>query len=86
MGSELFWSNSYPQVQKNKRSMVRAAMGFDEVLHVTPKKVTLNELTAKHSQVEKRQEDMAKRIIEKTAGVVHKKAGGVVNGEMHDHD
>ena len=44
--------------------MVRAAMGFDEVVHVAPKQVTLKELTAKHAQVEKRQEDMAKRIIE----------------------
>ena len=49
---------------ESKRSMVRAAMGFDEVVHVAPKQVTLKELTAKHSQVEKRQEDMAKRIID----------------------
>ena len=49
---------------ESKRSMVRAAMGFDEVVHVAPKQVTLKELTAKHAEVEKRQEDMAKRIID----------------------
>ena len=61
--------------------MVRAAMGFDEVVHVAPKQVTLKELSAKRAQVEKRQEDIAKRIIdtEKLESFT-KKAGGVVNG------
>ena len=73
---------------ESQRSMVRAAMGFDEVVHVAPKQVALKELAAKHAQVEKRQEDMAKRIIDtqKKVGVVHKKGGRVVNGEMQDHD
>ena len=35
---------------ESKRSMVCAAMGFDEVVHVAPKQVALRELTAKHAQ------------------------------------
>ena len=60
--------------------MVRAAMGFDEVAHVALKQVTLKELTAKHAQVEKRQEDMAKRIIDthKKLDSFSKKTGEIV--------
>ena len=44
--------------------MVRAAMGLEEVVQIAPKQISLKELSSKRAQVEKRQEDMAKRIID----------------------
>ena len=49
---------------EDKRPMVRPAMGLEEVLLVAPKQTSLKELSAERAQVEKRQEDMAKRIID----------------------
>ena len=48
----------------DKRAMVRAAMGMEEVVQTTPKQVTLKQLSAKRAQVERRQQDMAKRVVE----------------------
>ena len=44
--------------------MVRAAMGIEEVVQIIPKQRSLKELSAKRAQVEKRQEHMAKRIVD----------------------
>ena len=44
--------------------MVRAAMGIEEVVQIIPKQSSLTELSAKRAQVEKRQEHMAKRIVD----------------------
>ena len=44
--------------------MVRAAMGLEETVQAAPKQLSLEELSAKRAQVEKRHEDMAKRIVD----------------------
>ena len=49
---------------EDKRAMVRAAMGMEEVVQMTPKQISLKELSAKRAQVERRQEELAKRIID----------------------
>ena len=41
-----------------------AAMGLEEFVQIAPKQISLKELSAKRAQVEKRQEDTAKRIID----------------------
>ena len=45
-------------------AMVRAAMSMEQVVQTTPKQVTLKQLSSKRAQVERRQEHMAKRIID----------------------
>ena len=86
--SVLFWSNSYPRSKRaNDRWCVQPWVLMKSEIFA-PKQVTLKELTAKHAKVVKRQEDMAKRIIETQRNLESftKKVGGVVNGEMQDHD
>ena len=60
---------------EDKRAMVRAAMGLEEVVQIAPRQISLKELSAERAPVEKRQEDMAKRIIDtEEIGVFHEKS------------
>ena len=48
---------------EDKRAMVRAAMGLEDVVQIASKQISLKKLSAKRAKVEKRQENMAKHII-----------------------